>query len=70
MNLPKPIRRTPPKNTGLLELIRAKREWNWQPSIAELKQGFRGWHQRGFLPHFDAPASRSSSRSNSTIHFP
>jgi len=52
---PKPIRRTPPKNVGLLELIRAKREWDWKPSIEELKQGFRGWHQRGYLPHFDAP---------------
>ena len=55
MESPKPIRRTPPKNVGLLELIRGKREWDWKPSIAELKQGFRGWHQRGFLPHFDAP---------------
>ena len=55
MESPKPIRRTPPKNLGLLELIRAKRERGWQPSIAELKKGFRGWHQRGFLPHFDAP---------------
>ena len=55
MESPKPIRRTPPKNVGLLELIRAKRERDWKPSVAELKQGFRGWHQRGYLPHFDAP---------------
>ena len=55
MESPKPIRRTPPKNLGWLELIRAKREWNWKPSPEELKKGFRGWHQRGFLPHFDAP---------------
>jgi hypothetical protein len=51
----KPVRRTPPKNVGLLELIRAKRQWSWKPSIEELKMGFRGWHQRGYLPHFDAP---------------
>jgi len=51
----KPNRRTPPKNPGLLELVRAKREWGWKPSAVELKKGFRGWHQRGFLPHFDAP---------------
>src|SRR5256885_11335786 len=50
-----PIRRKPPKNLGLLELIRAKRERSWKPSIEELKKGFRGWHQRGYLPHFDAP---------------
>jgi putative transposase len=52
----KPVRRTPPKNVGLLELIRAKRERNWKPSVEDLKKGFRGWHQRGYLPHFDAPA--------------
>jgi len=51
----KTTRRTPPKNLALLELIRAKRERDWQPSIEELRKGFRGWHQRGFLPHFDAP---------------
>jgi putative DNA methylase len=51
----KPVRRMPPKNLGLLELIRSKREWHWKPSPEELKCGFRGWHQRGYLPHFDAP---------------
>lgn len=55
MEPPQPVRRAPPKNLGLLELIRAKRERDWKPSVAELKQGFRGWHQRGYLPHFDAP---------------
>lgn len=55
MESPPPVRRTPPKNLGLLGLIRAKRERNWKPSVEELKKGFRGWHQRGFLPHFDAP---------------
>jgi putative transposase len=45
----------PPKDIHLLALIRAKRECHWKPSLAELKKGFRGWHQRGFLPHFDAP---------------
>src|ERR1700761_8291383 len=44
-----------PKNLQLLELIRAKREWHWQPGAAERKQGFRGWHQRGYFAHFDAP---------------
>jgi REP element-mobilizing transposase RayT len=47
---PKPIRSTPLKNLGFL-----KRERDWKPSIQELKHGFRGWHQRGYLPHFDAP---------------
>jgi putative DNA methylase len=52
----KPVRRAPPRNLGLLELIRAKRERSWKPSVGELRKGFRGWHQRGFLPHFDAPS--------------
>ena len=55
MEAPKSTGRTPPRNIGLLELIRAKSEWNWKPSPQELKGGFRGWHQRGYLPHFDAP---------------
>src|SRR5688500_2870093 len=55
MELPEQVRRTPPKNVSLLELIRGKREREWKPSVEELKAGFRGWHQRGYLPHFDAP---------------
>lgn len=51
----KQVRRTPPKNLNLQELIRAKRARSWKPSVEELKRGFRGWHQRGYLPHFDAP---------------
>ena len=43
------------RNVGLLNLIRSKRERAWRPSPAELQKGFRGWHQRGYLPHFDAP---------------
>jgi REP element-mobilizing transposase RayT len=53
--IPKLVRRRPPNNVGLIKLIRAKRERNWIPSVEELKNGFRGWHQRGYLPHFDAP---------------
>ena len=47
--------RSPPINPGLLQLIPAKREWHWKPSIQELRRGFRGWHERGYLPHFEAP---------------
>jgi putative DNA methylase len=55
MDSSKTSRRSLPRNVGLRELIRAKREWSWKPSLKELKHGFRGWHQRGYLPHFDAP---------------
>ena len=33
---PKSALRTPPINAGLLELIRAKRDWSWKPSVEEL----------------------------------
>src|SRR5437868_4466737 len=55
METPKPTRGAWPTDLGLLELIRSKCEWDWKPSTDELKKGFRGWHQRGYLPHFDAP---------------
>ena len=45
----------PPHNPDLLKLIEAKREWHWRPTPDELRCGFRGWHERGYLPHFDAP---------------
>ena len=48
----------PRTNPHLFGLIRAKRERHWKPSETELKQGFLGWQQRGYLPHFDAPDVR------------
>ena len=50
-----PTRPGLPYNPGLLQLIDAKREWHWRPTLDELRRGFRGWHERGYLPHFDAP---------------
>jgi putative DNA methylase len=44
-----------PYNPGLRKLIDAKREWHYRPTMEELRQGFRGWYERGYLPHFDAP---------------
>jgi REP element-mobilizing transposase RayT len=39
------------------ELIAGKRQWTSPPAQqqAEAKQGFRGWHERGYLPHRDEP---------------
>jgi len=45
----------PPLNPGLLKLIETKRKWHYQPEIAAARCGFLGWHERGYLPHFDAP---------------
>jgi putative transposase len=36
-------------------LIAQKRQWHHPPDAAEIALGFRGWHTRGYLPHFDAP---------------
>ena len=37
------------------ETIRDKRQWHTSPDPQAAKLGFRGWHSRGYLPHFDAP---------------
>jgi REP element-mobilizing transposase RayT len=44
-----------PHNPGLQKLIEAKREWHYRPTFEDLRRGFRGWYERGYLPHFDAP---------------
>ncbi len=45
----------PPYNPGVRELVEGKRAWDARASLANLKQGFRGWHERGYLPHRDSP---------------
>ena len=45
MESPKSVRRMPPKNLGLPELNRAKREWHSKPSVSELKQAIRHTEQ-------------------------
>jgi len=37
------------------DTIREKRQWHTPPDPKAAKLGFRGWHSRGYLPHFDAP---------------
>ena len=37
------------------ETIHVKRQWHTLPDPAAAKLGFRGWHSRGYLPHFDMP---------------
>lgn len=44
-----------PHNPGLLKLIEAKRRWQHRPDPVAAQKGFLGWHERGYLPHFDAP---------------
>ena len=45
----------PPYNPGVRDLVEGKRAWDVRASLATQKRGFRGWHERGYLPHRDAP---------------
>jgi REP element-mobilizing transposase RayT len=44
-----------PRNPGVHELVIAKRRWSSAPQLKDLRRGFRGWHERGYLPHRDEP---------------
>ena len=37
------------------ELVRERRQWHSPSDPGASKLGFRGWHSRGYLPHFDQP---------------
>ena len=52
---PKPQRSGPPHNPGVRELIANKRRWSSPPKREDALKGFLGWHERGYLPHRDAP---------------
>jgi putative transposase len=45
----------PPYNPELHELVKGKQTWAGPLSRQAKEQGFRGWHQRGYLPHHDVP---------------
>lgn len=45
----------PPNRHSVFQTIRDKRQWHTAPDPDAAKQGFRGWHSRGYLPHFDLP---------------
>jgi REP element-mobilizing transposase RayT len=46
---------TPPYNPGLQQLVDGKQTWAVPLDEAAQAKGFLGWHQRGYLPHYDAP---------------
>jgi putative transposase len=52
---PKPRRPGPPHNPGVRDLVEGKRRWSSPSKPEDAKQGFRGWHERGYLPHRDEP---------------
>jgi len=45
----------PSNRTKVFETIRDKRQWHTPSDPEAAKHGFRGWHSRGYLPHFDLP---------------
>ena len=44
-----------PYDPGLRELVSGKRQWSAPVGIEAARKGFRGWHERGYLPHRDEP---------------
>jgi REP element-mobilizing transposase RayT len=44
-----------PHNPWLRELVSGKQRWSGSLSTEDMRQGFRGWHERGYLPHRDEP---------------
>jgi len=52
---PKRARRGPPHNPGVRELVSGKRPWSPRVERTDAIRGFQGWHERGYLPHRDAP---------------
>ena len=48
-------RSRPPHNPGLRDLIQGKREGSPPLNQEAEALGFRGWHERGYLPHRDEP---------------
>jgi REP element-mobilizing transposase RayT len=51
----KPHHSGPPHNPCVRELVENKRRWSSPPKPEDARQGFRGWNERGFLPHRDEP---------------
>lgn len=50
-----PRRSGPPYNPGVRELVSGQRRWSSSPNREDALLGFRGWHERGYLPHRDEP---------------
>lgn len=55
--MPQPLKRLPrpPHNPGVRDLVEGKRRWSSRPKVEDARKGFRGWHERGYLPHRDEP---------------
>lgn len=45
----------PYNGANVRQTIRDKRRWHTPEDPEAAGRGFRGWHSRGYLPHFDRP---------------
>jgi putative transposase len=45
----------PPYNPGVRDLVQSKRARSHPLKEVDVKNGFRGWHESGYLPHRDEP---------------
>jgi REP element-mobilizing transposase RayT len=45
------------RRRNLRELVHDKTKWTEPLSSADKALGFRGWHSRGYLPHYDVPGA-------------
>src|SRR5207247_1366475 len=45
----------PPHNPGVRELVSGKRRWSSFLRAEDAQAGYRGWHERVYLPHCDEP---------------
>lgn len=52
-----PLMEEPPqsKRKHLRQLVAGKNEWSEPLSEDAKAKGFKGWHERGYLPHCDKP---------------
>jgi putative transposase len=55
MSVPERRLPRPPYNPGVRDLVEGKRAWDAHASRETQRVGFRGWHERGYIPHRDSP---------------
>ncbi|MFO1485794.1 MAG: transposase [Verrucomicrobiaceae bacterium] len=55
MSEPNPRRPGPPHHPEVREVVRRQREVSQNPTREEQRAGFRGWNERGYVPHRDEP---------------
>jgi REP-associated tyrosine transposase len=55
MSPPKRRLPRPPYNPGVRNLVEGKRAWDDRAIEEDKPNGFRGWYERGYLPHRDSP---------------